>query len=179
MASLDRFSLVRHDDGFSLLDMMTGRESWFGPGIAAVVDGEGKTVAATRSDFIEILESLLNADEPRTLEEYFNQQKEEAASNSARNPSLRVKPWIRLQSSSYNPILEFRQAEDGSIQRRQFKPEEEQLIGSENHWETLSRSEVLHYLNYGGIVGIWLDDLQDQGLIRTRGEKRARAMAGR
>jgi hypothetical protein len=27
-------------------------------------------------------------------------------------------------------------------------------------WQILSRPEVMHFLNYGGIVEVWLDDLQ-------------------
>jgi hypothetical protein len=34
--------------------------------------------------------------------------------------------------------------------------------------------EVIFYLDCGGIVGVWLDDLRRQGLIRTRQKRRIR-----
>lgn len=178
MASRYRFSLVNHDNGFSILDMMNGQETWFGPGIGTVQDSEGRAVPATRADFIDILEALLNGDESRTLEEYFQQRRREATQPQLVNSLMPIHSGIRLQSSSCTPILEFRRKDDGSIQRRELSPEEEPWIGPESRWQTLSRSEVIHYLNYGGIVGIWLDDLQDKGLIQTRQEKRAVAASG-
>ena len=76
------------------------------------------------------------------------------------NLPAREKLNIRLQSSSWDPILEFRNTEDGSVQRREYKAEEESQMRSENMWQILSRPEVMHFLNYGGIVEVWLDDLQ-------------------
>ena len=179
MASKDRFSLISHDENFLLLDMMTGQESWFGSGIAAIVDGKGETVSARRPDFVEIVEALLNTDVSRTLDEYFIQWWRPAVSAPLGNPSAREQLRIRLQSSGRDPILEFRHAEDGSIQRREYVPQEESQMGPEDHWQTLSRHEVMHYLNYGGAVGVWLNDLRDQGLIQIRRDKRAASVSGK
>ena len=35
--------------------------------------------------------------------------------------------------------------------------------------------EMLFYLNYGGIVGVWLEELRRQGFIQTREKRRAAA----
>ena len=173
MASRNRFSLICHDKDFFLLDMTNGRECWFGSGIATVVDREGKAVTAARADFVEIVETLLNADVSRTLEEYFTRWSKEPVPVQARNSPAPERIMIRLPRSSRDPILEFRHTQEGSIQRREYEPEEESQMGLESQWQTLSRLEVMHYLNYGGIVGVWLDDLRDQGLIRTRQRRRA------
>ena len=37
--------------------------------------------------------------------------------------------------------------------------------------------EMLFYLNYGGIVGVWLEELRRQGFIQTREKRRALAAA--
>jgi len=179
MACNDRFSLISHDGDFLLLDMMTGQESWFGSGIAAVADSKGETVSASRPDFVEIVETLLNNDVSRTLDEYFIRSWRQSVSSPLGNSSAREQLRIRLQGSSRDSILEFRQAEDGSIQRREYTPQEESQVGPENHWQTLSRSEVMHYLNYGGIVGVWLSDLWDKGLIQIRQNKRAVSASGK
>ena len=41
-------------------------------------------------------------------------------------------------------------------------------------WRDLTRTEMIFYLNCGGIVGVWLDDLRRQGLIQTRQKPRTR-----
>jgi hypothetical protein len=69
------------------------------------------------------------------------------------------------------PGMEFRCAPDGSIQRRDLRPD-----GGVTTWQGLSRSEVIHYLNYGGVVGVWLNGLVDQGLIRVRRQPRSRVL---
>jgi hypothetical protein len=44
-------------------------------------------------------------------------------------------------------------------------------------WRNLTRMEMLFYLNYGGIVGVWLEELRRQGFIQTREKRRALAAA--
>jgi hypothetical protein len=69
------------------------------------------------------------------------------------------------------PGMEFRYAPDGSIQRR-----EQRLAEGDTSWQTLSRSEVIHYLNYGGVVGFWLSELVEKGLIQVRQQPRSRVL---
>ncbi len=175
MASAQRFSLVGHDHGFSVLDMMMGQEIWFDPGKASIVDREGKPVSAASPDFVEIVEALLNADETKTLEKYFEQKRRETPGDGTTILENQTGSTLRLQNGNQSPVVEFRRTLDGSIQRREFQTQEEGYLGPDHRWQTLSRSEVIHYLNYGGVVGIWLDDLRERGLIQTRRQNRAAA----
>jgi hypothetical protein len=44
-------------------------------------------------------------------------------------------------------------------------------------WRNLTRIEILFYLNRGGIVGVWLEELRRQGFIQTREKRRVLATA--
>lgn len=67
------------------------------------------------------------------------------------------------------PRLEFRYASHGAIEWRELGLSDETTI-----WRTLTRSEMIHYLNYGGIVGFWLNGLVEGGLIQIRQQPRYR-----
>ena len=67
--------------------------------------------------------------------------------------------------------MEFQLVPDGSIQRRELGWTE-----GDTSWQTLSRPEVIHYLNYGGVVGVWLSNLVDQGLLKVRQQPRDRIL---
>jgi len=54
-----------------------------------------------------------------------------------------------------------------------------QVQESSAPWRNLARTEMLFYLNCGGIVGLWLEDLRRQGFIQTRQKRRALAAAAR
>jgi len=51
------------------------------------------------------------------------------------------------------------------------------LQDSSAPWRNLTRMEMLFYLNYGGIVGLSLEDLRRQGFIQTRQKRRSLAAA--
>ena len=69
-------------------------------------------------------------------------------------------------------MVEFRQGSDGNIQTREVIP---RVQDSSAPWRNLSRTEMLFYLNCGGIVGLWLEDLRRQGFIHTRQKRRSLA----
>lgn len=76
----------------------------------------------------------------------------------------------KIPSNRSDATVEFRQAYDGNIQTREVHP---RLQDSSVPWRNLTRLEMLFYLNCGGIVGLWLEDLRRQGFIRTRRKRRA------
>jgi hypothetical protein len=77
---------------------------------------------------------------------------------------------LKIPGSQSNTLVEFRRALDGTIQSREIPAE---LSDSLVTWRKLSRPEMIFYLNYGGVVGVWLEDLRRQGLIQTRQKRRA------
>ena len=83
---------------------------------------------------------------------------------------------ITIPNNQSETIVQFRRGSDGSIQTRETLAE---LQDSSVPWRSLSRIEVLFYLNCGGVVGVWLEELRRQGLIHTREKRRALAAAAR
>ena len=67
-------------------------------------------------------------------------------------------------------MVEFRCGADGSIQAREID-----LADASVPWRDLTRTEMLFYLNCGGIVGLWLEDLRREGFIQTREKRRSAA----
>jgi len=82
---------------------------------------------------------------------------------------------LKIPSNRSDALVEFRRGSDGSIQTREVLP---RLPDSSVPWRNLTRMEMLFYLNYGGIVGVWLEELRRQGFIQTREKRRALAAAG-
>jgi hypothetical protein len=80
---------------------------------------------------------------------------------------------LKIPSNRSDTVVEFRKGSDGNIQTREVLP---RLQEPSVPWRNLTRIEILFYLNCGGIVGVWLEELRSQGFIQTR-EKR-RALAG-
>ena len=70
-----------------------------------------------------------------------------------------------------NILVEFRRGPDRTIQTREIpvEPADDSL----KPWRNLSRLETIFYLNCGGVVGLWLEDLRSQGFIQTRQKRRA------
>jgi hypothetical protein len=83
---------------------------------------------------------------------------------------------LKIPSNRSDTMVEFRQGSDGNIQSREVIP---QVQESSTPWRNLTRIEILFYLNCGGIVGLWLEDLRSQGFIQTRQKRRALAAAAR
>ena len=81
---------------------------------------------------------------------------------------------LKIPSNRLDTIVEFRRGSDGNIQTREILP---RLEDSSVPWRDLTRGEMLFYLNYGGIVGVWLEELRRQGFIQTREKRRALAAA--
>ena len=79
---------------------------------------------------------------------------------------------LTIAGTQPNSMVEFRRGSDGSIQTREVFP---RLPDSSVPWRNLTRMEMLFYLNCGGIVGVWLEELRRQGFIRTRQKRRASA----
>ena len=79
---------------------------------------------------------------------------------------------LKIPSNRSDAMVEFRRGSDGSIQTREVVP---RLQDSPVPWRNLTRMEMLFYLNCGGIVGVWLEELRRQGFIRTRQKRRASA----
>jgi hypothetical protein len=79
---------------------------------------------------------------------------------------------LTIPGTQPNTLVEFRRGPDGTIQTREIRAE---LADSLGPWRNLSRLETIFYLNCGGVVGLWLEDLRRQGLIKTR-QKCRRAM---
>jgi len=70
---------------------------------------------------------------------------------------------VKIPSNRLDAIVEFRQGSDGNIQSREVIA---QVQESSAPWRNLTRIEILFYLNCGGIVGLWLEDLRRQALFR-------------
>ena len=83
---------------------------------------------------------------------------------------------VKIPSTRSDTIVEFRQGSDGNIQSREVIA---QVQESSAPWRNLTRIEILFYLNCGGIVGLWLEDLRRQGFIQTRQKRRTLAAAAR
>jgi len=81
---------------------------------------------------------------------------------------------LKIPSDQSNTMVEFRRGPDGSIQTRESSGEPPDSLVA---WRNLSRLEMIFYLNCGGVVGLWLEDLRRQGLIQTRQKRRALAAA--
>ena len=77
---------------------------------------------------------------------------------------------LTIPSNRSDTMVEFRRGSDGSIQTREVLP---RLQDSSVPWRNLTRMEMLFYLNCGGIVGVWLEELRRQGFIQTREKRRA------
>jgi hypothetical protein len=76
---------------------------------------------------------------------------------------------LKILGSQSNTMVEFRQGPDGTIQTREIPAEPPDSLGP---WRNLSRFEMIFYLNCGGVVGLWLEDLRSQGFIQTRQKRR-------
>ena len=83
---------------------------------------------------------------------------------------------VKIPSTRLDTIVEFRQGSDGNIQSREVIAQGQE---SSARWRNLTRIEMLFYLNCGGIVGLWLEDLRRQGFIQTRQKRRTLAAAAR
>jgi len=81
---------------------------------------------------------------------------------------------LKIPSNQSNTIVEFRQGPGGTIQTREISAEPPDSLVP---WRNLSRVEIIFYLNCGGVVGLWLEDLRCQGFIQTRQKRRALAAA--
>jgi len=79
---------------------------------------------------------------------------------------------LTIPGTQPNTLVEFRRGPDGTIQTREIRAEPADSLGP---WRNLSRLETIFYLNCGGVVGLWLEDLRRQGFIQTR-QKRRRAL---
>jgi hypothetical protein len=73
---------------------------------------------------------------------------------------------LAIPGTQPNTLVEFRWGPDGTIQTREIRAEEP--ADSSGSWRDLSRLETIFYLNCGGVVGLWLEDLRRQGFIQTR-----------
>ena len=76
---------------------------------------------------------------------------------------------LTIPGTQPNTLVEFRRGPDKTIQTREI-PEE--LADSLGPWRNMSRLETIFYLNCGGVVGLWLEDLRHQGFIQTRQKRR-------
>ena len=81
---------------------------------------------------------------------------------------------LKIPSNRSDTIVEFRRGSDGNIQTREVLPSRQD---SSVPWRNLTRLEMLFYLNCGGIVGVWLEELRRQGFIQTREKRRVLAAA--
>ena len=79
---------------------------------------------------------------------------------------------LTIPGTQPNTMVEFRRGPDGTIQTREIPAELPDSLGS---WRNLSRLEMIFYLNCGGVVGFWLEDLRRQDFIHTRQKRRALA----
>ena len=77
---------------------------------------------------------------------------------------------LTIPGTQPNILVEFRRGPDGTIQTREIRAEPASSFGP---WRNLSRLETIFYLNCGGVVGLWLEDLRSQGFIQTRQKRRA------
>jgi len=79
---------------------------------------------------------------------------------------------LTIPGTQPNTQVEFRRGPDGTIQSREIPAEfPDSLVA----WRNLSRAEMVFYLNCGGVVGLWLEDLRSEGFIQTR-QKHRRAL---
>lgn len=78
---------------------------------------------------------------------------------------------LKIPGNELDSMVEFCLRPGGCIQIREVLPG---LQHSPAPWRDLTRMEMIFYLDCGGIVGVWLDDLRRQGLIRTRQKRRSR-----
>ncbi|HET6962098.1 MAG TPA: hypothetical protein VFJ27_06365 [Terriglobia bacterium] len=78
---------------------------------------------------------------------------------------------LKIPGNRSDTIVEFRRGPEGCIQTREVHPGRQEFSVP---WRDLSRSEMIFYLDCGGIVGLWLDDLRRQGIIQTRQKHRIR-----
>ena len=76
---------------------------------------------------------------------------------------------ITIPGTQSNTLVEFCRGSDGTIQMREIPAE---VPDSLERWRKLSRLEMMFYLNCGGVVGLWLEELRSQGLIQTRQKSR-------
>lgn len=76
---------------------------------------------------------------------------------------------LTIPGTQPNTLVEFRQGPDGTIQTREIRSQPSDSLGA---WRDLSRLETIFYLNCGGVVGLWLEDLRRQGFIQTRQKRR-------
>jgi hypothetical protein len=90
------------------------------------------------------------------------------------SPELYYSLMLKIPSNRSDTIVEFRRGSDGNIQTREVLS---RLQDSSLPWRNLTRLEMLFYLNCGGIVGVWLEELRRQGFIQTREKRRALAAA--
>jgi hypothetical protein len=79
---------------------------------------------------------------------------------------------FKIPGNQSNTIVEFRRGSEGIIQTREIPAEPPDSLAP---WQNLSRPEMIFYLNCGGVVGLWLEDLRRRGFIQTRQKPRALA----
>jgi hypothetical protein len=79
---------------------------------------------------------------------------------------------LKISSNQSNTMVEFRRGPRGTIQTREISAETPDSLVP---WRNLGRLEMIFYLNCGGVVGLWLEDLRSQGFIQTREKRRALA----
>jgi hypothetical protein len=78
---------------------------------------------------------------------------------------------LTIPGTQPNTLVEFRRGPGKAIQTREIPAEPADSLGP---WRDLSRLETIFYLNCGGVVGLWLEDLRRQGFIQTRQKCRTR-----
>ena len=76
---------------------------------------------------------------------------------------------LTIPGTQPNTLVEFRRGPEKTIQTREIQAEPADSLAP---WRNLSRLETIFYLNCGGVVGLWLDDLRRQGFIQTRQKRR-------
>ena len=79
---------------------------------------------------------------------------------------------LKIPSNRSGTMVEFRRGSNGNVQTRKILS---RLEDSSEPWRNLTRMEMLLYLNCGGIVGVWLEELRCQGFIQTREKRRVLA----
>ena len=76
---------------------------------------------------------------------------------------------LTIPGTQPNTLVEFRRGPEKTIQTREIQAEPADSLAP---WRNLSRLETIFYLNCGGVVGLWLEDLRRQGFIQTRQKRR-------
>jgi hypothetical protein len=79
---------------------------------------------------------------------------------------------VKIPNNHSNTTIEFRRGPSGTIQTREISSKSPDSM---TPWRTLNRLEMMFYLNCGGVVGVWLEELRRQGFIHTRQKRRALA----